>query len=94
MEISKAKYDCLRQMTDDLMEAEYFVNTIGIETRTNKNGDKFRKMKDILQDVALVVSNNPTILEDCEKFLQTNPTSSDETDEFLSPYNLEGIFKL
>lgn len=94
MVISKAEYNCLKLMTTDLMNAEYFVNTLGVETRTDKEGDSFRNIKDILKDITFIVSKNPTILEDCEKFLETNPTTSNESQEFLSHYDIEGVFKL
>jgi hypothetical protein len=91
MNVSKAKYNCLKTMTNDLMEAEYFINNLGIETRTGLGNDEFRPIVDVLKDIAIVYKNNPTILEDCAKFLAGNPSTSDESDEFLSHYNLEGI---
>lgn len=94
MNVSKAEYNCLKTMTDDLMEAEYFINNLGVETRTNKEGDTFRNIIDILKDVVTVCNNNPTILDDCAKFLAGNPTTSDESDAFQSKYNLEGIYKI
>lgn len=42
MNVSKAEYNCLKTMTNDLMEAEYFINTLGVETRTDEEGDTFR----------------------------------------------------
>ena len=94
MIISKAKYNCLKLMTNDLMNAEYFINNLGVETRTDNIGrDEFRSIADILKDVVTVCNNNPTIIDDCVKFLETNPTTSDDSEEFLSKYNLEGIFK-
>ena len=46
MNVSKAEYNCLKTMTDDLMEAEYFINNLGVETRTDEAGDEFRHMAD------------------------------------------------
>lgn len=94
MNVSKAKYNCLKTMTDDLMEAEYFINNLGVETRTDLAGDEFRPIVDILKDVVTVCNNNPTILDDCVEFLATNPTTSDDSNAFQSKYNLEGIYKV
>lgn len=94
MVVSKAEYNCLKTMTKDLMDAEYFINNLGVETRTDLDGDDFRPMKDILEDVVTVCNNNPTILDDCAKFLAGKPITSDESDEFLSKYNLDGIYKI
>ena len=94
MTISRAEYNCLRLMANDLMKAEYFISNLGIETRTdNIAGDEFRPIADILKDIVTVCNNNPTIIDDCVKFLETNPTTSDDSEEFLSKYNLEGICK-
>lgn len=94
MIVSKAKYNCLKTMTDDLMRAEYFINSLGVETRTNLDGDTFRNTVDVLEDIITVCNNNPTILDDCAKFLAGNPTTSDESDEFLNKYNLKDIYKV
>lgn len=93
MEISRSKYNCLKIMTNDLMKAEYFVNNLGVETRTNSIGDSFRNIEDILKDIILVCNNNPTILDDCVEFLASNPTTKEDSDKFLNKYNLEGIYK-
>ncbi len=92
--VSKEKYNCLKTMTNDLMEAEYFINNLGIETRTDAKGNEFRNMKDILEDIVTVCNNNPTILDDCAKFLAINTSISDGNEEFLNKYNLKGIFKI
>lgn len=76
------------------MEAEYFINNLGVETRTDVKGNEFRQMIDILKDVINVCNNNPTILDDCVGVLATNPTTSDDIDTFQSKYNLEGIYKV
>ena len=94
MNVSKAEYSCLKTMTDDLMEAEYFINNLGVETRTDEAGDKFRHMADIIKDIVTVCNNNPTIIDDCVVFLATNPSTSDESDAFQSKYNLNGIYKI
>ena len=94
MNISKAEYNCLRTMTNDLMKAEYFINNLGVETRADEDGDIFRNTMDIIKDIVTICNNNPTILEDCAEFLAGNPTTSDESDEFLSKYNLDGIYKI
>lgn len=94
MNVPKAEYKCLKTMTNDLMEMEYFINNLGVETRTDAEGDTFRNTVDILKDIATVCYNNPTILDDCAKFLATNPTTSDESDAFQSKYNLDGIYKI
>lgn len=94
MNVSKAEYECLKLMTDDLMEAEYFINNLGVETRTDEVGDEFRNIVDILKDIVTVCNNNPTILDDCVEFLATDPQFDYEADEFQSKYNLEGIYKI
>ena len=94
MNVSKAEYNCLRTMTNDLMKTEYFINNLGVETRTDEDGDTFRNTMDVIKDIVTVCNNNPTILEDCAEFLAGNPTTSDESDEFLSKYNLDGIYKI
>lgn len=94
MVVSKAEYNCLKTMTNDLMKAEYFINSLGVETRTDEEGGTFRNIMDILKDIVTVCNNNPTILEDCAKFLAGNPTTFDEFNEFQSRYNLEGIYKI
>ena len=92
--VAKRDYDVLKTMTDDLMKAEYFINEMGVETRTDLSGDEFRPIQDILKDIVTVVNNNPSILDDCVVYLSTNPTTSDDTKEFQSKYNLDGIFKI
>jgi len=94
MIISKEKYICLKSMTNDLMKAEYFINILGIETRTDAKGDTFRNIGEILRDVVVVCNNNPTILNDCEEFFKTNPSNLEEIDRFLKNYNLDGIYKI
>lgn len=94
MTVSKTEYNCLKTMTNDLMEAEYFINNLGVETRTDAEGDSFRNIKEIIEDIIIVCNNNPTILSDCEEFLSSNPTTSDESEMFLKKYNLEGIYKI
>ncbi len=94
MNVPKAEYECLKTMTDDLMESEYFINNIGVETRTDAAGNTFRNTIDILKDIVTVCNNNPTILDDCAKFLAGNPTTGDESDVFQSKYNLTGIYKI
>lgn len=94
MTISKAEYNCLKTMTNDLIEAEYFINNLGVETRTDVEGDSFRNIRDILEDIITVCNNNPTILNDCEVFLSSNPTTSDDSEAFLRNYNLDGIYKI
>ena len=80
-------------MTNDLMKAEYFINNLGVETRVNPVGDRFRNIEDILKDIILVCNNNPTILDDCVDFLASNPETKNDSDNFLSKYNLEGIYR-
>lgn len=94
VKVSKSEYNCLKTMTNDLMSFEYFINNLGIETRTDKIGDEFRNAIDIIKDIVTVYNNNPTILKDCEEFLSKNPSTSDECDKFLSKYNLNGIYKI
>ena len=91
MNISKTEYKVNKLMTKDLLDAEYFINNLGVETRNTNNDDEFRTMSDIIHDVVIVCNNNPTIIDDVTKFLAGNPTTSDESDEFLKNYNLEGI---
>lgn len=94
MVVSKDEYNCLKTMTDDLMEVEYFINNLGVKTRSDLDDDKFRPMIDIFKDIVTVCSNNPTILDDCAKFSAGNPLTSDESELFLSKYNLDGIHKI
>ena len=94
MNVSKVEYNCLKTMTNDLIEAEYFINILGVETHTNEAGDEFRHMADIIKDIVTVCNNNPTIINDCIAFLATNPSTSDEFDAFQSKYNLNGIYKI
>lgn len=89
MNIHKAKYNCLKTMTNDLMKAEYFINNIGIETRCGKADDESRPIIDVLKDIVQVCNGNPTILDDCAFFLKTNPSTSDEQEEFLSHYKFD-----
>lgn len=94
MTISKEKYKCLKTMTNDLMNAEYFINNLGVETRIDFAGTEFRDIVNILKDVVTVCSNNSTILDDCAKFLASNPETKNDSDNFLSKYNLEGIYRI
>ena len=93
MNVSKAEYNCLKLMTDDLMRAEEYINNLGIATRKPDNDDEFRNMYDVLSDVVTVWNNNPTIGKDVEEFLASNPETCDESEEFLSHYNLDGIMR-
>ena len=94
MNVSKVEYNCLKTMTNDLMKAEYFINNLGVETRTDGAGNEFRHMADIIKDIVTVCNNNPTIIDDCVMFLATNPSTSDKFDAFQSKYNLNGIYKI
>lgn len=88
MNVSKAEYEVLNNMTNDLMRAEEFINNLGVETRQGECDDEFRPINEILKDVVTVANNNPTIIKDTTgKPFDT----SDESDEFLSKYNLSGI---
>ena len=89
--ISKDEYDCIKTMTNDLLKAEEYINTLGVATRNPDNDDEFRTMHDVLKDVVTVWNNNPTIRKDIEKFLSENHMTSDESEEFLRHYNLDGI---
>lgn len=80
-------------MANDLMKAEYYINSLGVETRVDSVGDRFRNIEDILKDIILVYNNNPTILDDCVNFLASNPETKNDSDNFLSKYNLEGIYR-
>lgn len=93
MNVSKVEYKCLKLMTDDLMKAEEYINTLGVKTRKPDNDNEFRSMHDILKDIVTVWNNNPTIGKDVEEFLTEKPETSDESEEFLSHYNLEGIVR-
>lgn len=77
MNISKEEYKVKTTMTNDLLKAEEYINTLGVETRDSNNDDKFRSMYDILQDVVTVCNNNPTICKDVEEFLAGQPKISD-----------------
>ena len=43
MNISKAKYNMLNTMTNDFMNFEEVINTIGVETRFGAGGDNIRQ---------------------------------------------------
>lgn len=91
MYIRKANYEVNKTMANDLLEAECFINNMGVATRSFSNDDEFRTMSNIIHDIVTVCNNNPTIIDDVSKFLAKNPTTSDESDEFLKNYNLEGV---
>lgn len=93
MNVSKAEYEVKTAMTNDLLKAEEYINSLGVETRKPDNDDEFRSMYDVLSDIVTVWNNNPTIGKDVEEFLAGNPETSDELDEFLSHYNLDGIMR-
>lgn len=93
MNVSKAEYEVKTTMANDLLKAEEYINSLGVETRKPDNDDKFRSMYDVLSDIVTVWNNNPTIGKDIEAFLVGNPETSDELDEFLSHYNLNGIMR-
>ena len=80
-------------MTNDLLKAEEYINTLGVETRNPENDNEFRTMYDVLKDIVTVWNNNPAICKDAEKFLSYNPCLSCEIEEFHSRYNLDGITK-
>lgn len=75
MSISKAEYKMSKLMTNDLMEAEYFINNLGVATRRSDDDDKLRAITDIIRDISTVCSNNPTIIDDVSKLLAGNPTT-------------------
>lgn len=93
MNISKAEYEVKTTMTNDLLKAEEYINSLGVATRKPDNDDEFRSMHDVLNDVVIVWNNNPTIGKDVEKFLASNPETCDESEEFLSHYNLDGVMR-
>ncbi len=93
MNVSKAEYEVKTTMANDLLKAEEYINSLGVETRKPDNDDKFRSMYDVLSDIVTVWNNNPTIGKDIEAFLAGDPETSDELDEFLSHYNLNGIMR-
>lgn len=67
-------------MVNDLMKAEGFINTMGIETRNDKDGlwqDDFRPIQDIVMDVVKVVNMNPTIVEDTANNIDKIKTADD-----------------
>lgn len=94
MNVSKAEYEVKTTMTNDLLKAEEYINTLGVATRKPDNDDEFRNMCDIFNDIITVWNNNPTIGKDVEEFLTSNPGTSDELEEFLSQYNLDGIVRI
>ena len=93
MNVSKAEYEVKTAMANDLLKAEEYINSLGVETRNPGNDDKFRSIYDVLSDIVTVWNNNPTIGKDVEEFLVGNPETSDELDEFISHYNLDGIMR-
>ena len=93
MNVSKAEHEVKTTMTNDLLKAEEYINSLGVETRKPDNDDEFRSMYDVLNDIVTVWNNNPTIGKDVEEFLAGSHETSDELDEFLSHYNLDGIMR-
>lgn len=93
MNVSKAEYEVKTTMTNDLLKAEEYINSLGVETRKPDNNDKFRSMYDVLSDIVIVWNNNPTIGKDVAEFLASNSKTCDESEEFLSHYNLDGIMR-
>ena len=91
MNVNKAEYLMLNEMTNCFMNFEEVINTIGVETRHGAGGDNIRPWQDIINDVVTVINKNPSILEDslCRDF-----TTYDEVEEFLSHYNLSGIVRV
>ena len=78
--MTKAKSKMLEVMVNDLMKAEGFINTMGIETRNDKDGlwqDDFRPIQDIVMDVVKVVNMNPTIVEDTANNIDKIKTADD-----------------
>lgn len=70
-------------MTKDLLKAEEFINTMGVETRTDE--DEFISISVILKDVVKVANMNPTIIDDVDKNIGKIKTS-DDLKMFLSRY--------
>lgn len=93
MNVSKAEYGAKTTMTNDLLKAEEYINSLGVETRKPDNDDEFRSMYDVLNDIVTVWNNNPTIGKDVEEFLAGNSETPDELNEFLTHYNLDGIMR-
>jgi hypothetical protein len=87
MNISETKYNCLKIMTNDLMRFEEFINDLGVETRTDKAGDDFRNIADIINDIVIICNNNPTILNECKESISKKHNTSYQIDEFQSKYN-------
>lgn len=73
MYIRKAEYEVKKTMANDLLEAEYFINNLGVATRNPDYDDEFRAMPDIIHDIVTVCNSNPTIIDDVSKFLAGNP---------------------
>lgn len=91
MNVSQVEYKVLKGMTRDLLKFEGCINTIGVETRCGEGKDDFRNFFNILQDVATVVSKNPTLLDDAR---QTDFKTKDEMMAFLAKYDLSEIEKI
>lgn len=91
MFIRKDKYKMLNTMTNDLMKAEEYINTLGVATREPNNDDEFRNMYDILEDILTVMKNNPTINRDVKVFLKKENTTTDDLMCFQIKYDLTGI---
>lgn len=88
MDVSKCEYKMLKTMVDDLMNAESFINCIGVETRIGVPKDEFRPIYEILKDIVILVNNNPTIIDDA---IGKSFDTTDEMEEFISRYNLDGV---
>lgn len=69
MNIGKQNMMLKQQITNDLLKAEEYINSLGVETRKPDNDDEFRSMYDVLSDIVTVWNNNPTIGKDVEEFL-------------------------
>lgn len=54
MNVSKAEYEVKTAMANDLLKAEEYINSLGVETRNPGDDDKFRSIYDVLSDIVTV----------------------------------------
>lgn len=74
-------------LAQDMISFECAINTIGVETRT-EDTDHFRDFWDIMMDIAVVISNNPSIVDHLR---YKKITTSDEHAEALKGYLFDGV---
>lgn len=78
----------IRSLSQDMLDFEECLQMIGIETRLTDGADLIRNPWAIIDDVAKLTKNNPTLLIDIEG---KDFKSDEEKLEFLGKYNFDGV---